>query len=99
MNEAIGIRLEKDMLNKIQKLGKSEALDRSTILRKLILLGYKDLIKINAAEDYIKGKITLSEAAHVAEITIWEMERFLVEQGFKSDYSLEDLKNELRLLN
>ena len=99
MSEAIGIRLEKGMLNKIQKLGKSEALDRSAILRKLISLGYKDLIKIKAAEDYIKGKITLSEASHVAEITIWEMERFLVEQGFKSDYSLEDLKNESRLLN
>ncbi len=96
--EPIGIRLERDMLKKIQKLEKKESLDRSTILRKLILIGYKYLVKKQAAEDYIKSKITLSEAAHRAEVTLWEMEQFLIEEGFKSSYSVEDLQNELKML-
>ena len=29
-----------------------------------------------AYEEYIKGKITLSQAAKSAELTIWEMENF-----------------------
>jgi len=98
MAEAIGIRLEKDMLNKIRKLEKVETLDRSSVIRKLILIGYNIIIKKQAAEEYVKGKITLSEAAHRAELTLWDMEEFLVEQGFKSSYSLQDLEDELRML-
>jgi|SRR3989344_4010087 len=96
--EPIGIRLEKAMLKKIQKLEKQESLDRSTILRKLIFIGYKFMIKKQAAEDYTKSKITLSEAARRAELTLWEMEQFLIEEGFKSSYSIEDLQNELKTL-
>jgi len=51
-----------------------------------------------AAQEYIQGKITISEAAHKAEITIWEMEQYLAEEGYKSSYSIEDLDKEIRLL-
>lgn len=96
MSEAIGIRIEDDFLEKIEKLSKEEVEDRSTIMRKLLSLGYTQALKKRAAESYQQGKITLSEAAARAEITIWEMEKFLVEQGFVSSYSLEDLQEEVR---
>ncbi len=95
MGEAIGIRLDGNFLKKIEKLSKEEVIDRSSIIRKLILIGYDNLIKKKSAEDYVKGKITISEAAHKAEITVWEMEQYLVEQGYKSNYSIEDLEQEL----
>ncbi len=98
MAEAIGIRLDSDMLKKIEKLGKEEVLDRSTIIRQLVYLGYKDLIKKKSAEEYVKGEITFSEAARRAEMTIWEMEQYLVENGYKSSYSIEDLGKEIKLL-
>lgn len=51
-----------------------------------------------SAEEYIRGKITLSEAASQTEITIWDMEQYLIENGYKSSYSIEDLDKELKLL-
>lgn len=99
MNKSIGIRLNKDFLKKIEELGKEEVLDRSSIIRKLSYIGYKELIKEKAFEDYLKGKITLSEAAHKAEMTVWEMAKFFVEKGHKSSYSIEDLEDEIKLLN
>lgn len=98
MGEAIGIRLEDSFLKKIEKLSKEEVLDRSNTIRKLLNLGYLDFIKKKAAEKYVKGKITMSEAAINAEITLWEMEEYLVEQGYKSQYSVEDLDQELNLI-
>lgn len=98
MAEAIGIRLEKDILKKIEKLGKEEVMDRSSTIRKLVYIGYQNLMKKKAAEDYIKGKITLSEAANKAEMTLWEIEQYLVENGYKSSYSIYDLEKELALL-
>ena len=50
------------------------------------------------AQDYMKGLVTLSEAADQAGITLWEMESFLIQQGFKSEYSIEDLDKEMGLL-
>ncbi|OHB94147.1 MAG: hypothetical protein A2Z57_07680, partial [Planctomycetes bacterium RIFCSPHIGHO2_12_39_6] len=79
MNQAIGIRLSTDFLKKIESLSKEEITDRSSIIRKLVFIGYKDLIKNKMAQKYKEGKITLSEASHRAETTIWEMEQYLVE--------------------
>ena len=96
MTEAIGVRFDNDMLKKIERLSKDEVLDRSTTIRKLVTLGYLNLIKKKAAQEYMQEKITISEAANKAEITIWDMEQYLVEQGFKSSYSIEDMEQELR---
>jgi len=52
----------------------------------------------NVAILYKKGKITLSEAANKANLTLWEMEKFLVDRGYKSEYSIEDLEKEMMLL-
>ena len=98
MTQPIGLRLPKDVLEKIEKISKKEMEDRSTIIRKLVLIGYSELIKKKSAESYIRGEMTISGAANQAGLTIWEMERYLVENGFKSSYSIEDLEKEINLL-
>ena len=96
--DAIGIRLPKEVLSRIEKLSREEHEDRSTIIRKLVILGYSDMVKDKASTKYLGGKITLSEAAHQAGLTLWEMESYLVERGYKSSYSVEDLEREVSLL-
>ena len=98
MSEAIGIRLEQGFLRKIDFLSREETEDRSTFLRKLLSLGYNQFIRQKAASDYKRGKITLSEAATRTGITLWEMERVLIERGYVSSYAVEDLQEELQLL-
>lgn len=98
MGQAIGIRLPKEVLRRIEKLGREEMEDRSTVIRKLVLMGYREFMRRRAAEEYLKGVITISKAAEMAGLTIWEMERYLVEQGFRSEYSIEDLEGEMKNL-
>ena len=43
--------------------------------------------------------ITMSKAAKVAGLTLWEMEKCMIEQGYKSDYSIEDLEKESSFMN
>ena len=95
---AIGIRLPQSVLKQIEKLSRREMEDRSTIIRKLVLIGYVNFMKERTADEYRKSHLTMSEAAHQAGLTLWEMERFLVEQGFTSSYSLDDLMKEIRSL-
>lgn len=98
MGEAIGIRLEDNFLKAVDKLSDEETLDRSTMLRKLLNLGIADYMKKKAKEKYMEGKITLSQAAKMANATIWEMQQYLVESGYKSEYSITDLEEDLKTL-
>ena len=48
---------------------------------------------------YNKREITFSEAVSRAGMTLFEFEEYLVDNGFKSDYSIEDLEEEMKLLD
>ncbi|MFH1587712.1 MAG: UPF0175 family protein [Candidatus Diapherotrites archaeon] len=93
---AIGIRLENDFLSKIDNLSKKESLDRSTTMRILLEKGYFEHIKKKAMEEYMKGKVSISKAAKIANTTIWEMRKYLIENGIKSEYSIKDLQKEVQ---
>ncbi len=95
---AIGIRLPKEVLSRIERLSREEAEDRSTMIRRLVIQGYSNFIREKAAQRYRDGRLTLSGAAHQAGLTLWEMERYLIEHGYKSSYSVEDLASELHSL-
>lgn len=96
--QAVGIRLDGKMLDKIETLGKEENLDRSTAVRMLLDEGFKNYVKRKAAENYRAGRTTISGAAKKAGITIWEMEQYLVSQGYRSQYSTEEMQEEFRML-
>jgi len=99
MADVIAIRIEDELLKKLAQLGNEIESDRSSLLRLLIMKGYKEMLKEKAAQLYIEGKITFSEAAYRADLTLWDMEMYLVEKGYKSDYSIDDLEEEMKLLN
>ena len=54
--------------------------------------------KERAAELYRERKVTLTEAAHRAGISLWDFQHYLVDKGFVSSYSIEDLMDELQVL-
>jgi|SRR3989344_125296 len=93
--QAVGIRLDSKMRGKIETVSKEEHLDRSMAIRLLLEEGYDNYAKRKAAEEYKTGRITISKAAEKAGFTLWEMEQFLISKGYKSQYSTEDLEEEL----
>ena len=98
MTEAIGVRIDEVFLKKIEELSEKESVDRSTMIRKLSTIGYKEFMKEKAAMEYMEEKITFSEAANIAGVSLFDMEKFLISKGFVSKFSIEDLKEELKLL-
>lgn len=99
MDQPIGIRLPKELLKKLDMLSKKQMEDRSTVIRKLVMAGYQQQMREKAVEEYRGGKITFSEAAHKADFSLWEFEKYLVEKGYKSEYSIDDLEKEIGILS
>lgn len=98
MTDAIGIRLDKETLREVDTLTKKESTDRSTIIRKVLQVGLQEIRKERSAQAYIEGKITLTEAAHQVGLSLWDFQHYLIDKGFVSSYSIEDIEEELKLI-
>lgn len=96
MKKPNGVRIDEAFLEKVERLSEEENVDRSTMLRKLLEQGYEAYMKKKAAEQYKAGKITLSKATKLADVTLWTFEQYLVQHGYKSEYAIKDLERELK---
>jgi predicted HTH domain antitoxin len=67
------VRLEKELVDKIEEEAEHEKTDKSTVARKLIAAGIQEIRKIRALEDYRKGKCTIWKASSKAGISLREM--------------------------
>ncbi len=95
---SVGVRFSKKVLEYIDKQAKTESVDRSVVIRRLVERGAAEFEKEKAAKLYMEGKISISGAAENAEVTIPEMVDYLVCKGYKSDYSVNDFRRGVTLL-
>lgn len=67
------VRLDRDLIRKIEEEAEKESTDKSSIARKLIAVGIRETRRARALEEYRKGKCTLWRAASMAGISLREM--------------------------
>jgi predicted HTH domain antitoxin len=68
-------------LEYIDKQAKKDSVDRSVVIRRLVERGAAEFEKEKAAKLYMNGKISISGAAEIADVTIPEMVDYLVCRG------------------
>jgi len=92
------VRLKEDVLKDLDEMARSHFTDRSSLIRKAIGLGLKDLLLEEAIGCYQKGECSAWECAREAKITLWEFLDVLNRRGifFKTDEV--ELENALREL-
>jgi len=92
------VRLDKDVLNDLDEMARSHFIDRSSLIRKAIKLGIKDILLEEAIGRYQRGEHSAWECARDAKITLWELLDDLQRRGifFKTDEV--ELENALREL-
>jgi len=95
---SVGVRLSKKVLEYIDKQAKTDCVDRSVVIRRLIERGAVEFEKEKAAKLYMEGKISISGAAENAEVTIPEIIDYLVCKGYRSEYSVNDFRRGVTLL-
>lgn len=94
-NVVTTVRLPEKIIKILDERAKKEHLDRTVILREFL----EESIKIWKIKESVKlykeGKISLSEAAKIAELSIDEMMDDLVKRGIRSDLTVEEYKESL----
>ena len=60
------VRLEKELVKKIEEEAREEKTDKSTVARKLITLGIEQTRRARALDEYRKGRCTIWKASEKA---------------------------------
>lgn len=96
---SLGVRLDKKIVSELNRIADEEHVDRTTVIRKLISGALENYKKANVLRKYEQSKISISKAAVDSDLTVGEIEEYMVREGYRSKYSVKDLKRELELLD
>ncbi|MEM1989143.1 MAG: UPF0175 family protein, partial [Candidatus Bathyarchaeia archaeon] len=69
----VSARLPKEMVRFIEEIAREERVDKSTILERALEHYLREWRINKAVELYRDGLVTLSRAAEIAGVSIWEM--------------------------
>ena len=90
-SQNLTVRLEKELIKKIEEEALHEKSDKSTVARKLIAVGIEQTQKARALEEYRKGKCTVWKASVRAGIPLREMIELLRREKTPLHISAEDV--------
>jgi len=96
MGATITTRVSDEIEEEIRSISKREQLDRSTVVRRLLVEGIKDWKIKYALEQYSEGKITIWKAARMAGVSLRQMLDIAAKKGIPFQYTLEDLREDFR---
>lgn len=88
------IRLPKNLIKAITHRVRTEKVDESTAIRQLLALGIEDY----AVRLYREGRVTLREAAALADLSLREMLDVLLARGVRGNIRLDQQKKALDLI-
>lgn len=75
------VRLTEDVLRDLDQLAEREGVDRSTVLKKALEIGVREIKIDEAVKKYQKGLISAWRAAQEAGINLWEFIEVLQKRG------------------
>jgi predicted HTH domain antitoxin len=96
LSETISLRLPRETLKKLHELADKEGKDRSALIREILEHGIKEKNIDHAIELYRIGQVTGWKAAQLADVSLWNFYKILVEKGVLIQYSEYDLEEDLK---
>jgi len=95
----LSTRMEPDELALLDELAESSGLDRSSLVKTILRKGLREMRFEQAAEAYRKGRVSLSRAAELAGLPLWDLLSRLGEADAALGYEASDFENDLRHLS
>jgi predicted HTH domain antitoxin len=92
ITKQMNLRLEDKLIKEFEELAKHENLDRSSLIKKILIEGLQ-LERLNfAIQKYLLKEISLERAAEIAKISLHELILKVSQLGIPSNLTLEDFK-------
>ncbi|MBS7252248.1 MAG: UPF0175 family protein [Candidatus Jordarchaeaceae archaeon] len=93
--ETISSRVEKEILEEIERISKKRGVDRSVVIREMLKQGIKEFKLKEALQLLRERKITVWRAAEMADATYREILDSLKRYNIPFPVTLEEIKREI----
>jgi len=90
MTKQMNLRLDEDLIKEFEELAEQENLDRSALVRKILIEGLQQERLNFALQKYMLKEISIERAAEIAKISIHEIILKLSQLGITSNLTLDD---------
>ena len=97
MGKTYTSRLPDDMVKEIERIARIEKLDKSSVIRRLLDRAIPEWKLEYALKLYQNGEISIGKAAELSSLSIWEFMEKLSRYKIPFNYTLDDLKSDLKL--
>ena len=91
----VEIEIPQKVSHSFDVIKKYEPIDESYMLQQVLLYGIHDLAQEMAVKLFSEGKITIGEAAKIADLSVGEMMELFTARGIRSRITLDDYKEGL----
>lgn len=93
---ATSVRLPDDLLRDLDEVAKRQGTDRSTVMKRALEKGLREISVEEAVQSYLRGGTTAMRAAKMAHVTLWEFLDELKRRGLglrtDEDYLLAQIE-------
>ncbi len=96
MNTAtLSMRVTKPEIQQLEKMAEDVGLDRASFMKQAFRRGCADIVLERACFAYRHGKVSLSRAAEMAQLSLREMQLRLAQESTELNYGVGDLLKDL----
>jgi len=92
LTKQINLRMEEELVKEFEELADQENLDRSALMKKVLIEGLQQERLNFAIQKYLLKEISVERASEIAKISIHEFVLKLTQLGIPSNLTLEDYK-------
>lgn len=96
MSDIITTRLTGNLNSDLATVAKTEQLDKSTVIRRLLSTAISEWKKEHAIRMYANGRYSTEQAAEFAGISLWSFFDLLKEKKMSISYDADELEREIR---
>ena len=99
MSVTVSTRLEEKEALQLEALALREGLDRASVMKQLLRRGMREALWEEAVREYRERKVTLSRAAEMAGVPLWDFLAGMSKADLEVHYGVDDLEDDLEVLS
>ena len=92
ITKQMNLRLDEDFIKEFEELAEQQNLDRSALVKKILIEGLQQERLSFAIKKYVLKEISIEKAAEISKLSLHEFIHKMSQLGIPSNLTLEDFK-------
>ncbi|PIZ75698.1 hypothetical protein COY05_03540 [Candidatus Peregrinibacteria bacterium CG_4_10_14_0_2_um_filter_38_24] len=98
MSTVLSARIEEKLAKRLEAASKKSNLDKTSLIRIVLLKGLAEFEQTEAVESYKKGEISLGKLGDLLNLNKWDSLSLLTEEKIILNYGKEDFEDDTKIL-